>query len=253
MKGITDRQRQVLEVIVERSERDGFPPTLREVGEKLGIRSTNGVSDHIKALVRKGFLQRRGKSSRTIRATPQGLALLGRRTSDPWIEYDEGMAPAGHVQSPPEDNGVVDVELRGDAVSLGGSEGVVDVPLVGKVAAGAPILATQQSRDRVRIDRALLPDNHSIFALRVEGSSMIGDGIFDGDYVFVKQRSTAEPGSIVVALIEDEATVKRYYPEGDQIRFQPANPTMEPIYVRRRDFRSSMLLGVVAGVYRRMH
>jgi len=84
------------------------------------------------------------------------------------------------------------------------------------------------------------------------GESMIEDGIHDGDYIFVRKQITANRGDIVVALIDDEATCKRYYPEGDRIRFQPANSTMEPIYVRRSDFRNTSLLGVVVGVYRRM-
>jgi repressor LexA len=120
------------------------------------------------------------------------------------------------------------------------------------VAAGAPLLATENVEDSVRIDSFLLGGSgREVFALRVKGQSMIEDGIFDGDYLFVKKTPTAQPGDIVVALIEDEATVKRYYPEGDRIRFQPANATMQPIYVNRSDFRSTMLLGLVVGVYRK--
>ena len=88
--------------------------------------------------------------------------------------------------------------------------------------------------------------------LNVKGDSMIGDGIFDGDFVFIRKQSSATPGTIVVALIEDEATVKRFYPEGDRVRFQPSNPAMQPIYVHRREFRQSMVIGVVVGVYRRL-
>ena len=81
---------------------------------------------------------------------------------------------------------------------------------------------------------------------------MIEDGIFDGDYLFVRKTPSAQAGEIVVALVEDEATVKRFYPEGDRIRLQPANSTMEPIYVRKSEFRSTMILGVVVGVYRQL-
>ena len=90
------------------------------------------------------------------------------------------------------------------------------------------------------------------FILRVKGDSMIEDGIFDGDYIFVRKQLQANRGDIVVAMINDEATVKRYYPEGDTIRFQPANAAMQPILVRKRDFKAVNLIGLVVGVYRRM-
>jgi len=131
---------------------------------------------------------------------------------------------------------------------------VVEVPVVGKVAAGAPILAQENITDHVRIDSFLLGDaSKKVFALKVTGDSMIGDGILDGDYIFVRKQLQASPGEIVVALIEDEATVKRYYPEGDRVRFQPSNPRLKPIYVARDDFRETQIIGVVVGVYRRMN
>ena len=129
----------------------------------------------------------------------------------------------------------------------------MDVPLLGKVAAGAPLLATENVEDSVRIDSFFLGGSgKEVFALRVKGESMIDDGIFDGDYLFVRKTPTAQPGEIVVALIEDEATVKRFYPEPERIRLQPANKLMQPIYVAKKDFRSTMILGVVVGVYRQV-
>ena len=95
-------------------------------------------------------------------------------------------------------------------------------------------------------------DHREVFALRVKGDSMIDDGIHDGDFIFVKKALHAERGDIVVALIEDEATVKRYFPEGDVIRFQPANQNMQPILVKKKDFRSVNLIGIVVGVYRKI-
>jgi repressor LexA len=129
---------------------------------------------------------------------------------------------------------------------------MVDVPVLGKVAAGQPMLAVQNYEDTVKVDRFFIGQSREVFALRVKGDSMIEAGIFDGDYVFIRKQLQATPGDIVVAMIGDEATVKRYYPEGDTIRFQPANSAMAPIIVRRRDFRSVNLLGVVIGVYRKM-
>lgn len=215
MEELTDRQREILSFIVKQTEARGFPPTIREIGEEMDIRSTNGVNDHLKALERKGYLTRGEQQSRSLVATKRARLVLG----------------LGARRDP---------EL-------------VEVPVLGKVAAGAPLLASEQIEDSVRIDSFLLGGNgREVFALRVKGESMIEDGIFDGDYIFVKKSPNATPGEIVVALIEDEATVKRFYPEPDRIRFQPANATMEPIYVRKNEFRSTMILGRVVGVYRKM-
>jgi repressor LexA len=129
---------------------------------------------------------------------------------------------------------------------------VIDVAILGRVAAGLPLLAEENIIDTVRIDRMMVRGGREVFGLRVTGDSMIDAGIFNGDYIFVRRQPTAERGDIVVALIGDEATVKHYYPEKDYVRFQPANAQMAPILVRATDFKSTMLLGVVVGVYRRL-
>ena len=119
-------------------------------------------------------------------------------------------------------------------------------PTIGQAAARCRI------EDTVVVDRFFIGTHREVFALRVVGESMIEDGIFDGDYVFVKKVPTANRGDIVVAMIEGEATVKRYYPEGDRIRFQPANSNMLPIIVRRADFKSVDIIGIVVGIYRKL-
>ncbi|RKH41179.1 transcriptional repressor LexA [Corallococcus sicarius] len=217
MEELTERQREILTFIVKESENRGFPPTIREIGEHMDIRSTNGVNDHLKALERKGYLTRGEQQSRSLVPTKRARLLLGL-----------GMKSK--------------------------DSGMVEIPLLGRVAAGAPALAQEHMEDSVKIDSFLLGgvNGREVFALRVKGQSMIDDGIHDGDYLFVKKTPSAQPGEIVVALIEDEATVKRYYPETDRIRFQPANATMQPIYVNRTDFRSTMILGQVVGVYRKL-
>lgn len=215
MEELTERQRQILAFIVKETETRGFPPTIREIGEHMEIRSTNGVNDHLKALERKGYLNRGEQQSRSLVPTKRARLVLG----------------LGPRKNPD----------------------LVEVPVLGRVAAGAPLLATENVEDSVKIDSFLLGGNgREVFALRVKGESMIEDGIFDGDYLFVRKVPSAQPGDIVVALIEDEATVKRYYPEGDRVRFQPANASMEPIYVHKSQFRSTMILGIVVGVYRKM-
>jgi len=217
---LTQRQRDILDFISSSIDRRGYPPTLREIGEHFGIQSTNGVNDHLKALEKKGFLAREGLKSRAMR--PMSAPASGTGSS--------------RVVSP--------------TVGLRLGEEMVEVPVVGRVAAGQPLLAVENIEDTVVVDRFFIGTHREVFALRVVGESMIDDGIFDGDYVFVKKTPSASRGEIVVAMIEGEATVKRYFPEGDVIRFQPANAAMEPIYVRRADFRSVDIIGVVIGVYR---
>ena len=215
MEELTERQREILTFIVKETEARGFPPTIREIGEQMDIRSTNGVNDHLKALERKGYLNRGEQQSRSLVPTKRARMLLG-------------------------------LGAKKDS-------GLVEVPLLGKVAAGAPLLAQENLEDSVKIDSFLIGGTgREVFALRVKGQSMIEDGIHDGDYLFVRKMPSAQPGDIVVALIEDEATVKRYHPEGDRIRFQPANKDMQPIYVNKADFRSTMILGIVVGVYRKL-
>jgi repressor LexA len=120
------------------------------------------------------------------------------------------------------------------------------------VAAGLPLLAEDNVVDTVRVDKAMVRGGRDVFGLRVQGDSMVNAGILNGDYIFVRKQASAERGEIVVALIGDEATVKYYFPEKDYVRFQPANDQMAPILVRATDFRPTMLLGVVVGVYRRL-
>jgi len=127
---------------------------------------------------------------------------------------------------------------------------LLEVPILGKVAAGQPMLAVEQSSDTIKVDRTLLHGAREVFGLRVKGDSMVEAGILDGDIVFVKRQDDARRGETVVALIGEEATVKHYFPERDYVRFQPANSTMAPILVRKDDSKSVRILGVVVGLYR---
>ena len=129
---------------------------------------------------------------------------------------------------------------------------LVEIPIVGRVAAGQPILAQERIEDTVQVDSFFIGTTKKVYGLRVQGDSMIGDGILPGDYIFVKKQLNADDGDIVVAMIDDEATVKRVYFEGDRVRFQPSNARLAPIYVRKDDFRGAMILGVVVGVYRKI-
>lgn len=132
-----------------------------------------------------------------------------------------------------------------EIINMSGSRHVVDVPLVGKVTAGEPILAQENIENVFSLPKEMLPDAE-VFMLSVKGDSMINAGIFSGDYVLVQSTNTAENGDIVVALLEDEATIKRFYKENDCIRLQPENPSMAPIIVK--DLK---ILGKVVGLFRR--
>jgi repressor LexA len=291
MQGLTQRQQMVLDFIRQSITERGYPPTLREIGARMGIRSTNGVNDHLRALERKGYLTREDMKSRALRPTSFGAegvtsagagalsdledagALhrgLGGRTS-----YGTDDSPAAQLSfSGYGTDGARSREERAGGSLAGGAtvtslreraagglfgraamsddDDLVEVPVLGRVAAGLPLLAEEHIIDTVRVDRVLVKGGREVFGLRVQGDSMIDAGILSGDYIFVKKQLTASRGDIVVALIGDEATVKFYYPERDYVRFQPANKAMAPILVRASDFKPTMLLGVVVGVYRRL-
>jgi len=221
MQGLTDRQQQVLKYIKDSITDRGYPPTLREIGAHMGIRSTNGVNDHLRALERKGYLTREDMKSRALR--PVNIPIAG------------------------------EIDAKADAANEADHDSsTVEIPLLGRIAAGAPILAHENVESTFRVDRDMVRGGRDVFALRVQGDSMIEAGILSGDTIFVRKQSTANRGEIVCALIGDEATVKFYFPERDYIRFQPANSSMAPILVRASDFKPTMLLGIVVGVFRRV-
>ncbi len=230
MQGLTERQQQVLHYIRQSINERGYPPTLREIGAHMGIRSTNGVNDHLRALERKGYLTREDMKSRALRPRELDGGGNGSEPVRSALVGNGGEAPANDQE---------DDEL-------------VEIAVVGRIAAGLPILAEEHVLDTVRIERTLVRGGREVFGLRVTGDSMIEAGIFSGDYIFVRRQLTAQRGDIVVALIGDEATVKYFFPEKDYVRFQPANAAMAPILVRASDFKPAMLLGVVVGVYRKL-
>ncbi|MBC7794165.1 MAG: transcriptional repressor LexA [Clostridia bacterium] len=233
---LTERQREVFDFIQDRIKAWGYPPTIREIGEHLGIRSTNGVADHLKALKRKGYLLQQDMKSRTLMLVNDESAV-------------SAMPETSELTASRESRSNV---IR--ALFPSGSSGrTVEIPILGRVAAGEPILAEEHAEGSVVVDQMMIGGNgKKVFALKVVGESMIEDGIYDGDYIFVRKKPNAEPGEIVVVLIENEATVKRYYPENDRIRLQPANATMKPIYVDKKDFKQIQIIGLVVGVYRRL-
>lgn len=201
---LTRRQQQILDFIRAELHRCGYPPSVREIGEAVGLSSSSTVHSHLAALEAKGFLRRDPTK-------PRALEVLDFRETDSAIDVGE----------------------------------VRMLPLVGQVAAGAPILAAENIEQTIPLPAEVVGE--STFILKVKGESMIEAGILDGDFVVVRQQPTASNGDIVVALIDDEATVKTFHREADRIRLQPENATMEPIYVR-----DVTILGKVMALFRRM-
>lgn len=213
MKKLTTRQAKVLEFIISSLEDRGYPPTIREIGTHMEIRSTNGVNDHLKALERKGYLVRDQSKSRALRPlySPDGSEIDG---------------------------------------NSGNSTPVQTIPVLGRIAAGNPIEALEHADDSITLEQGLLGKADNLFALHVRGDSMIEDGILDGDIIFVAPQKNAPNGTIVAVMIDGEATVKRIYFETARVRLQPANAAMEPIYVRRDEFKDTQIVGRVTGVFR---
>jgi len=232
MQKLTHRQEMVLQYIQSSITERGYPPTLREIGNFMGIRSTNGVNDHLRALERKGYLTREDMKSRALRPTVLDFKANGGHAGG---LNGSGSGADGSAAAPVDDS-------------------YIEIPILGRVAAGQLTEAIQSSEDTVRIDRMLVGGaSRDVFGLRVRGESMINAGIRDGDYVFVRKQLDARKGEIIVALVGEEATCKYYYPEPDRVRLVPANERMTDIVISRDDWRSSQILGVVVGLYRKLN
>jgi repressor LexA len=192
---LNPRQREILEFLREHKRSHAYPPTVREIGQAVGLSSSSTVQNHLNALEQKGFIRRDPTKSRTVEVVGE------------------------------EQNGSNVIALR-----------AFTVPLVGRVAAGSPVLAEENIEDTLTVGPEIAGDDS--YALRVHGDSMIEAGIYDGDIVVVRPQREASNGTIVVARIENdntgehEVTVKRFYREGGRVRLQPENSTMEPIFPR---------------------
>ena len=198
---LTPRQKQILEFIKQTVRQRGYPPSVREIGEALGLSSSSTVHGHLSRLEEKGYIRRDPTKPRAI----------------------EVLTDNGRVRKP-----------------------VVYVPVLGRVAAGQPLLAVQNIEDFFPMPLDFT-ENEQVFMLRVRGDSMKGAGILDGDYVVVRPQPSAVNGEIVVALVGEEATVKRFYREGDHVRLQPENPDFPPIVTR-----DVQVLGKVIGLLRKV-
>lgn len=262
---LTDKQQRILDFVQAFQSRHGYPPSIREIGEFFQIRSTNGVSDHLRALEKKGFLQRSSNLSRSLTVVRQEAddaedpaaddeRVIRRDDDDALHDGDPalGSRRRGHLRALPSASGRT---LRRDDVGAPGRDDALAVPLLGKVAAGQPILALEDAEETLVVDAWLLggpAERGDVFGLRVVGDSMIEAGILPGDLLFVRKQQTARPGEIAVAMLRGEATVKRWFPEAGGVRLQPENQRLEPIFVPRAEAHHLQLLGVVCGVFRKL-
>lgn len=199
-KALTKRRQQILDYIIQATQEKGYPPTVREIGQEVGLTSSSSVHFHLKALEKHGYIERDGSRTRALRPM-HGPASLPTPTSR-------------------------------------------HVPLVGRVAAGEPILATENIEEMLPLPTDMFPGDE-VFALRVQGDSMINAGIFDGDLVLVRRQSSADNGDIVVAILDDEATVKRFYKNDDTIELRPENDALDPIITSNVE-----VVGKVCGLLR---
>lgn len=209
---LNKREKAILKYIEKQIKANSYPPSVREIGKAVGLSSTATVHGYLAKLEEKGYIKKESQKGRTLR-------LL---------------------------KGILKEEKKEEQKQVYTSREMVDVPVIGKITAGAPILAVENVTDTFPIPIDFVGNSES-FMLTVSGESMIEAGILDGDYILVKKQNTANNGEIVVALIEDEATVKTFYKENGHIRLQPENSTMEPIIVPNCE-----ILGKVAGVFRKM-
>ena len=209
---LNKREKAILKFIEKQVDANGYPPSVREIGKAVGLNSTATVHGYLAKLVEKGYIKKEDQKGRTLRVLKGGLSENEKSSPKPVYNGRE----------------------------------LVDVPVIGKITAGAPILAVENVTDTFPIPIDFVGNSES-FMLTVRGESMIEAGILDGDYILVKRQNSARNGQIVVALIEDEATVKTFYKEKDYIRLQPENSTMDPIIVPNCE-----ILGKVAGVFRKM-
>ena len=222
--GLTLRQRRILEMIKETVERRGYPPSIREMGDAVGLASSSSVAHQLKMLEAKGFLRRDPNRPRALEVLlPSETRSAGRQLS------------------------LSEQTVTGDDTGIGDAfPEPVHVPVLGRIAAGAPILAEETIEDVFALPRQLVGDGR-MFLLAVRGDSMIDAAICDGDWVVVRQQPTANNGDIVAALLDDEATVKTFKRTGGQVWLIPHNSAYDPI-----DGNHATILGKVVAVLRRV-
>jgi repressor LexA len=251
--GLTPRQRRILEVVRDAVEARGYPPSIREMGDAVGLASTSSVAHQLKMLEQKGFLRRdphRPRALEVLLPSSKGAGTSGAEDAAATaVAPVSAETPAVHIADAEEtrssrvaaDAFVVDETGLRDAFPE-----PVHVPVIGRIAAGGPILAEERVEDVFALPRQLVGEG-TVFLLEVSGDSMIEAAICDGDWVVVRQQPDADNGDIVAALLDNEATVKTFKRTADHVWLLPHNPAYEPI-----DGNDASILGKVVAVLRRL-
>lgn len=221
---LTKRQKQVLEFIEDSINKSGYPPSVREICKGVGLSSTSTVHSHLSKLQELGYIRRDATK-------PRAIEVL--KPTRPEYYSRRGYSHRGQEQEKDQEK---DSNVKYQSI-----------PLVGKVTAGEPILADENIEDYYPIPYDFLPGENESFMLRVRGESMKDVGIYDGDFVIVKKQENANNGEIVVALIDEEATVKRFYKEENTVRLEPENRTYSPIYTKEAN-----IIGKVVALFRKI-
>ncbi len=216
---LTKRQRQIIKFIEDTINNIGYPPSVREICKGVGLSSTSTVHSHLSKLNELGYIRRDATK-------PRAIEVL--KPTRPRQQYSSKQFQSGYQRKSPS------------------SGNYQYIPLVGKVTAGEPILADENIEDYYPIPFDFLPGETEAFMLRIKGDSMIDAGIYDGDLVIINKQEQANDGEIIVALIEEEATVKRFYKEKDHFRLEPENPAHSTIYTKNAD-----IIGKVVGLFRK--
>lgn len=244
---LTARQQQILHTLHEIIQRTGIPPTRAELAKTLGFRSANAAEDHLRALARKGVVELTAGTSRGIRILDDWLAVA---TGDSSGNAQKEAVRSDNVTAPPARRTPSPVASSGRQPKASAMAGLVDrlmLPLIGRVAAGQPILAAEHVARQVDVDPGLFTETPD-YLLTVRGLSMRDAGILEGDLVAVRKTTEAHPGQIVVARLSDEVTVKRLQRSQQGWELLPENPDFEPIVVGPAD--DFELEGVVVGLIR---
>ncbi|MGB3773269.1 MAG: transcriptional repressor LexA [Rhodococcus sp. (in: high G+C Gram-positive bacteria)] len=235
--GLTERQRRVLEVIRASVTERGYPPSIREIGDAVGLTSTSSVAHQLRTLERKGFLRRDPNRPRAVDVRLPGENGRPEETPAP---LDDSVDTTNHLDTAPH------IDTAGETVDDDRLPAPTFVPVLGRIAAGGPILAEQAVEDVFPLPRELVGSG-SLFLLRVVGESMIDAAICDGDWVVVRQQNVADNGDIVAAMIDGEATVKTFKRTGGDVWLLPHNDLFEPI-----PGNDAVVLGKVVTVMRKL-
>lgn len=238
-KNISERQKEILRFIIEKVKELGYPPTVREICQAISLKSSATIHVHLKKLEELGYIKRNPLKPRAIEINHQAVLNMNSNFSD------EGFFPGVDNKSLiHSDSNSGDYQYND--FSEEPERNMVMIPVVGQIAAGSPILAAENIEDYFPLTADFVKNNNQVFILKVKGDSMINAGILDRDFAVIRKQETAMNGEIIAALLEDEATIKRFFKKEKSIKLMPENDLMKPIEVK-----NARVLGKVIGIIRK--